>query len=180
MNATESIVLGGGCFWCIEAIFQGFKGVGKVESGYSGGAEATAHYEAVGYGNTGHAEVVRVYFDPQLISLDQILTIFFHAHDPTTLNRQGNDVGSQYRSAIFYSSPEQKIAAERVRDTIAAEKIWGTKELVTEISPLKGFFRAEDYHQNYYANNPSRGYCSIVIAPKVQKIRREFSALLAQ
>ena len=179
MKKNEAtIVLGGGCFWCMEAIFQNFKGIDKVESGYSGGTMENPSYEDVASQTTGHAEVVQVTFDSTVISLDQVLTIFFHAHDPTTLNRQGNDVGPEYRSIILYSSEEQKQAAEKIKSAIAAEKVWGNQPLVTEILPLKKFYRAEDYHQDYYKNNPRASYCSFVIAPKVQKIRKEFAALL--
>lgn len=177
-TSTESIVLGAGCFWCIEAIFQTFRGIEKVESGYAGGKRPNPTYEQVSSGATGHAEVVRVTFDPKILSLSQLLEIFFHAHDPTTLNRQGADEGTQYRSAIFYSSPEQLKIAEDVRDRVTLAKVWGNSPLVTEIAPLQEFYPAEDYHQNYYQSNPNRGYCSIVIAPKVQKIRKEFASLL--
>lgn len=174
----ESIVLGGGCFWCVEAIFQGFRGVLAVESGYAGGAAANPSYEDVSTGTSGHVEVVRVDFDPAEISREQVLTIFFHSHDPTTPNRQGNDVGPQYRSAIFYSDDVQRLSAEKVRDQIVKEKLWGARPVVTEIAPLKAFYGAEDYHQNYYENNKSNGYCSLVIAPKLYKVRKTFSELL--
>jgi len=173
----DTIVIGGGCFWCVEAILEGFKGVEKVESGYAGGTTENPRYEDVATRTTGHAEVVKVTFDPAVLSLKQLLTIFFHAHDPTTKNRQGNDVGPEYRSIILYSSDEQKKIATEVRDEIENQKVWGAP-IVTEIEPLKTFYRAEEEHQNYFQNNPQRGYCSIVIAPKVQKIRKEFAELL--
>ena len=177
---NESIVLGGGCFWCMEAIFQQFKGILHVESGYAGGEKESPTYHEVGDGDTGHAEVVRVEFDPKVISLSQVLTIFFHAHDPTTKNQQGADVGSQYRSAILYSSEAQHQTVTKVQDQIILSHLWGEKPIVTEIAPLKKFYRAEDYHQNYYRSNPSQPYCSYVIGPKVQKIRKEFAALLKE
>lgn len=178
-SPSETIVVGGGCFWCIEAVFQSFRGVEKVESGYAGGSAASPTYEEVSAGTTGHAEVVLVTFHPQEISLKQVLTIFFHAHDPTTKNRQGADVGTQYRSVILYSSDEQRKVAESVRDEIANEKLWAAP-LVTEIKALEQFYRAEDYHQNYYASNPTKPYCSIVIGPKLQKVRKEFHSLLKE
>ena len=175
----ESITLGGGCFWCLEAVFQNFRGVAAVESGYAGGKVGNPAYEHVSSGDTGHAEVVRVTFDPAVISLEKILTIFFHAHDPTTKDRQGNDFGTQYRSAIFFGSAAQRDTATKVRDEIARSGLWGKKELATEITALDTFYRAEEYHQNYYRSNPTKGYCLIVIGPKVQKIRKEFKDLLA-
>lgn len=178
-NSTDkNIALGGGCFWCVEAVFQQFKGVTHVESGYAGGATDSPDYRTVSYGDSGHAEVIQVYFDPSVITEEQILTIFFHAHDPTTLNQQGNDRGTEYRSIILFNSEEQKELALKVKDSIESQKIWGDKKLVTEIAPLKKFYRAEEYHQNYYANNPSKPYCSLVIGPKIQKVRKEFKELL--
>lgn len=177
-KGTESVVLGGGCFWCIEAIFQNFRGVKKVESGYAGGTSDNPTYEEVSSGRRGHAEVVRVFFDPAVITLKQILTIFFHSHDPTTKDRQGYDTGPQYRSIILYGSAEQRRVTEEVVTEVGAAKLWGEAPLVTEVAPLTKFFRAEEYHQNYYRNNSKNRYCSIIIAPKVQKIRKEFSSLL--
>ena len=174
---TEQITVGGGCFWCIEAIFQGFKGVEQVEPGYAGGVSESPSYKQVSTGTTGHAEVVRVTFDPAVISLHKLLTVFFHAHDPTTKNRQGADVGTQYRSIILYASDSQRAAAEQVKGEISAATVW-EDPIVTEIVPLLRFYPAEEYHRNYYLNNPNQPYCSIVIGPKVQKIRREFSDLV--
>lgn len=174
----ETLTVGGGCFWCVEAVFQQFKGVEKVVSGYAGGKDDSPTYEEVSSGNSGHAEVVQVTFDPTIISTEQLLTIFFHSHDPTTKNRQGADVGTQYRSIILYSSAAQKDAAERVMQKITADKLWGSAPLTTELEPLKKFFSAEEYHQNYFNLNASKPYCSFVIAPKVSKIRKEFKELL--
>lgn len=173
----QQVVLAGGCFWCVEAVYQAFQGVQKVESGYAGGTVANPTYEAVSTGQTGHAEAVRVTFDPGVIALDDLLRVFFHAHNPTTLNRQGADVGTQYRSAIFYSDEEQRLAAEKIRAEIAAERVW-PEPIVTEIAPLTVFYSGEDYHQNYYARNPSQPYCSLVIAPKLQKIYKLYAAKL--
>lgn len=175
---TESITLGGGCFWCVEAVLQQFKGVEKVESGYAGGNTKNPTYDQVSRGDTGHVEVVQVFFDPQVISLKQVLTIFFHAHDPTTKDRQGNDVGSQYRSAVLYENEAQHPIVDAVVKEIQDAKVWGAAPIVTEVKPLDHFYPAEEYHQNYYKNNPEQGYCSIVIGPKVQKVRKEFSQLL--
>ncbi|MBX7138150.1 MAG: peptide-methionine (S)-S-oxide reductase MsrA [Oligoflexia bacterium] len=174
----QTIVLGGGCFWCVEAVFQLFKGVEQVESGYAGGRTVNPTYEEISEGRTGHAEVIKVSYDPKIISLQQILTIFFHAHDPTTLNRQGNDKGEQYRSIILYKNEAERQAAESIKNEIAKSGLWGGKELVTQLEPLTEFYSAEDYHQNYYNNNRSKPYCSIVIGPKIKKIREEFGALL--
>jgi peptide-methionine (S)-S-oxide reductase len=177
-NSMEQITLAGGCFWCMEAVFQSFRGVENVESGFAGGHTDNPHYEDVVNGDTGHAESVRITFNPEIISPKQILTIFFHAHDPTTKDRQGNDVGSQYRSLILYSSEEQRLAAEQVKSEIVESRLWGDRSIVTEIVPLKAFYRAEDYHQNYYRNNANRPYCLLVVGPKVQKIKSEFKDLL--
>ncbi|MBX7144802.1 MAG: peptide-methionine (S)-S-oxide reductase MsrA [Oligoflexia bacterium] len=178
MTTQEAITLGGGCFWCIEAVFQAFKGVTGVVSGYAGGSVDKPSYDQVSTGRTGHAEVVQVTFDPKVISLEKILTIFFHAHDPTTLNRQGNDSGPQYRSVVFYASEQQHSVAEAIKAEIAKTGVWGSAPIVTEIQPLKTFFRAEDYHQNYFEQNSNQPYCSFVIAPKLKKIRAEFRELL--
>jgi peptide-methionine (S)-S-oxide reductase len=174
---VEIATLAGGCFWCLEAVFDELKGVESVESGYSGGHVQKPSYAQVCNGDTGHAEVVQITFDPQLLSLRDLLTVFFTVHDPTTLNRQGNDVGTQYRSAIFYHNEEQKKIAEAVIQEIGAEKIWDDP-IVTEVKPFDQFYVAEDYHQEYYKNNSFQPYCRIVIAPKVAKIRRKFAERL--
>jgi len=171
MNRSETAILGGGCFWCIEAVFDDLDGVLSVDSGYSGGMLANPGYEQVCTGKTGHAEVVRVNFDPDKISFSDILRVFFTVHDPTTLNRQGNDVGTQYRSVIFYRDSEQKRACEEIMHEIETANIWD-KPLVTELSPFKEFFPAENYHQEYFANNPDKAYCRLVVAPKLEKFRK--------
>lgn len=169
----ETATLGGGCFWCVEAIYQDVKGVESVVSGYSGGTAETADYETVCRGRTKHAEVVQVHFDPQVISFEEILEIFWATHDPTTKNRQGNDAGPQYRSVIFYHNAEQKATAEKSKAEVAPQ-IWD-KKIVTEISPFTGFWEAEEYHQNYYSTVGMRNpYCTFVITPKVQKFRKAF------
>jgi peptide-methionine (S)-S-oxide reductase len=173
----EVITLGGGCFWCLEAVFDNLKGVMDVVSGYSGGKTPNPSYEQVCTGMTGHAEVVQVTFDPQQVSFREILEVFFSVHDPTTLNRQGADIGTQYRSAIFFHSPEQKAAAEEVIHALKTEGIWG-KPIVTELAPFKAFYPAEDYHQEYFARNPGQGYCQAVISPKVAKFRKKFAERL--
>lgn len=173
---TEIATFGAGCFWCTEAVFQEFKGVLKVESGYMGGTVANPTYREVCTGNTGHAEVTRITFDPAVISYDELLEILWTTHDPTTLNRQGADVGTQYRSAIFYYSEAQKASAEKSKREVAPA-IWD-KPIVTEIVPASEFYPAEDYHQDYFANNPEAGYCRIVISPKVQKAREKFASKL--
>ncbi|MCA0236509.1 MAG: peptide-methionine (S)-S-oxide reductase MsrA [Bacteroidetes bacterium] len=174
---TEIATLGGGCFWCVEAVYQDLQGVLKVESGYSGGHIDNPSYREVCSGLTGHAEVIQVTFDPAVISFKEILEVFFTVHDPTTLNRQGNDTGTQYRSAIFYHSPQQKTIAEEVK--AASAEIWDDP-IVTEITPFDKFYKAEDYHQNYYKDNPNQGYCSFVIAPKVKKFRQKWAHKLKQ
>jgi peptide-methionine (S)-S-oxide reductase len=171
-NATEVATLAGGCFWCLEAVFDQVQGVTDVVSGYAGGSIPNPTYKQVCTGNTGHAEVVQVTFDPQAISFEEILEIFFGIHDPTTLNRQGADVGTQYRSAIFYHSPEQKAIAEALIRRLGAEHIW-PNPIVTEVAPLTAFYPAEDYHQEYFANNPYQPYCVAVVAPKVSKFRQK-------
>jgi methionine-S-sulfoxide reductase len=172
--SLEIATLGGGCFWCVEAVFQLVQGVEKVESGYSGGTRETADYKAVCSGTTRHAEVVQVHFDPAVITYEEILQIFFATHDPTTLNRQGNDRGPQYRSVIFYHSGEQKAVAERVMQEFAPT-LWDDP-IVTELSPLDAFYGGEEYHQNYYRNVGDRNpYCSFVITPKVSKFRKQFA-----
>jgi peptide-methionine (S)-S-oxide reductase len=164
---TEIATLGGGCFWCIEAVYQRIDGVKAVVSGYAGGDKADPTYEEVCYGTTGHAEVVQIHFDPNVISYEEVLDLFWKAHDPTTLNRQGADVGTQYRSIILYNGEEQQRAAERSKAKAAAAF---DSPIVTEIAPLTGFYKAEKYHQDYYRNNPHAGYCSFVIRPKLQKL----------
>ncbi len=175
----ETATLGAGCFWCVEAIFQDVKGVEKVESGYSGGTTKNPTYEQVCSGNTGHAEVAQITFDPSVVSFEQILTVFFHVHDPTTMNRQGADVGEQYRSAIFYHNDEQKKTAEKVKEDIEKSGLWDDP-VVTEITAFDTYYKAENYHQDYYNNNPNNSYCSFVIAPKVKKFYKEFGYLLKE
>ena len=167
----EVATLAGGCFWCIEAVFQGLRGVETVVSGYAGGDAANPSYEQVCAGSTGHAEVVQITFDPDEISFKELLEVFFTIHDPTTLNRQGGDVGTQYRSAIYHHSPEQREIAEETITGLAS--IWDDP-IVTELNELVNFYSAEDYHQNYFLKNPSQGYCTAVIAPKVAKARKDF------
>lgn len=172
-NKTEVATFGSGCFWCTEAIFERVRGVQKVISGYSGGTIENPTYKEVCTGTTGHAECTQIYYDPSLITYDELLEIFWKTHDPTTLNRQGNDVGTQYRSVIFYHNLEQKEKAEFYKKKLEEEKIWD-KPIVTEIVEFKKFYPAEDYHQNYYDNNPNQGYCAFVITPKVEKFEKIF------
>jgi peptide-methionine (S)-S-oxide reductase len=172
-GVIETATLAGGCFWCLEAVYDELKGVLDVVSGYSGGQVQNPTYRQVVTGDTGHAEVVQLKFDPQQISYREILKVFFTIHDPTTLNRQGADVGTQYRSAIFYHSEEQKEIATAMIREMEAEQVWDDP-LVTEIVPFERFYKAEDYHQEYYMNNLNEGYCRIVIAPKVTKFRAKF------
>ena len=171
--SEEVATLAGGCFWCLEAVFDDLRGVESVESGYAGGDTADPTYQEVCSGTTGHAEVVRVTFDPRAVTFKEILEVFFTIHDPTTLNRQGADVGTQYRSAVFYHTPEQKETAERTIAELDAAKIWGAP-IVTEVVPLEKFYEAEDYHQEYFRKNPNQGYCRMVVAPKVAKFRTHF------
>lgn len=173
MATQELITLGGGCFWCLEAVFERVDGVLVVESGYCNGEVSNPSYEAVCTGRTGHAEVVRVSFDPQRISLTEVLEIFFVIHDPTSLNRQGNDVGTQYRSGIYTHGPEQVAVAQAVLDVLQRES---RAPVVTELLPEQNYSRAEDYHQHYFANHPEQGYCAFVVAPKVEKFKRSFAA----
>jgi peptide-methionine (S)-S-oxide reductase len=175
--SSETIVLGGGCFWCTEAVFSDVKGVTRVLPGYSGGKVPDPTYEAVCTGTTGHAEVVEVVFDPTVVSLHDLLVIFFTTHDPTTPDRQGNDVGTQYRSVVFYRTPAQKAAAEAVVRELEAEGVWKRK-VVTQVVPFAAFYPAEEYHRNYFRRNPERSYCQIIIAPKVAKFRKEHAAQL--
>jgi peptide-methionine (S)-S-oxide reductase len=172
-GSKEIATLAGGCFWCLEPVFDDLKGVEDVVSGYSGGAVANPTYRQVCTGNTGHAEVVQVTFDPQVLSFADLLRVFFTIHDPTTLNRQGADVGTQYRSAIFYHSPEQKAAAEQVIAELGAAGVW-SNPIVTEVAPFEAFYPAEDYHQEYFQNNPGQPYCQVVVAPKVAKFRKQY------
>ena len=169
----ETATLGAGCFWCVEAVFDDLKGVEDVVSGYAGGHTENPTYREVCNGTTGHAEVAQIRFDPSVISFKDVLRVFFSVHDPTTLNRQGSDVGTQYRSAVFYNSEEQKQAAEEVVKEITDESVYDAP-IVTEITPLKKFWVAEDYHQEYFANNPSQPYCTAIVAPKVAKFRKKF------
>ena len=172
-SEKEVATLGGGCFWCLEAVFQDLKGVEKVESGYAGGTLPNPSYEQVCTGTTGHAEVVQITFDPQVISFRELLEVFFTIHDPTPRNRQGPDVGTQYRSAIFYHNESQKAIAEEVIRELNAAGIWDAP-IVTEVVPLRAFYRAEAYHQEYFKRNPSQPYCRVVIAPKVAKFRQRY------
>ncbi len=170
----EVATFAAGCFWCTEAVFQRLKGVVKIESGYSGGSVPNPTYEAVCTGQTGHAECTQITFDPKIISFKELLEVFWKTHDPTTLNRQGNDVGTQYRSAIFYHSDEQKELAEKYKKELDSEKIWDAP-IVTEIVPFKKFYKAEDYHQDYYNKNGNQPYCSFVITPKLEKFKKVFA-----
>ncbi len=176
-HGKDVATLGGGCFWCIEAVFRHVRGVASVESGYMGGKHPNPSYEAVCTGVTGHAEVVQVTFDPTVISYRDVLEIFFAIHDPTTLNRQGNDVGTQYRSVIFYHSPEQAATAKTVMASLTAAHVFDAP-IVTEISPAPTFYAAEAYHQDYFARNPSQAYCAYLIAPKLAKFRLQFTSKL--
>ncbi|HEY7657651.1 MAG TPA: peptide-methionine (S)-S-oxide reductase MsrA [Burkholderiales bacterium] len=180
MNATTAApdskavaTLAGGCFWCLEAVYDGMKGVTSVESGYMGGKTANPTYEQVCGGDTGHAEVVRITFDPAIVSFKELLEVFFVIHDPTTLNYQGNDFGTQYRSAMFYHTPQQKTDAEEVIARLTAAKLW-RDPVVTELTPASTFYVAEGYHQEYFARNPYQPYCKAVVAPKVAKFRKQF------
>ena len=172
-HSTETAVLGGGCFWCTKAEFQLLPGVKSVASGYAGGTTENPTYKQVCTGETGHAEVIQIEFDPQVVSYDKILQTFWEAHDPTTLNRQGNDSGTQYRSIILYNSEAQRVAAEKSK--AEAQKHF-KRPVVTEIVPLKKFYKAEGYHQNYYRTNPNQPYCQVVIQPKVQKFEKKLEA----
>lgn len=165
-DSRETATLGGGCFWCLEAVFEQLRGVERVESGYAGGTVASPSYPQVCTGDTGHAEVVQITFDPAILSFGELLDVFFDIHDPTTLNRQGADVGTQYRSVIFYHSAEQK--------RIAEEKLAALPAAVTQVVPFEAFYKAEDYHQGYFQHNPRQGYCQAVVAPKVAKFRSHF------
>lgn len=176
-NKLEKATLGGGCFWCTEAVFQDLKGVHKVVSGYAGGQVENPTYHQVCTGRTGHAEVVQITFDPEIISFEDLLYVFWRTHDPTTLNRQGADVGTQYRSVIFYHTEEQKALAEKSQAETDASGLWHNP-IVTEISPFTKFYEAETYHQNYFNQNAYQPYCRAVIDPKVRKFRKEFQTKL--
>ena len=172
-NQAEKITLGGGCFWCVEAVFDELKGVTDVVSGYAGGSVVNPTYRQICTGTTGHAEVIQVSYDPARTTTREVLEVFFTVHDPTTLNRQGADVGTQYRSVIFYHTPDQKAVAEQLIKELNAAKIWKSP-IVTEVTPFKVFYPAEDYHQEYYRMNGSQPYCRIVIEPKVTKFRKQY------
>ncbi len=173
-NSMEVATLAGGCFWCLEAIFDELEGVEKVVSGYSGGKTANPSYKEVCGGRTGHAEAVQIVFDPKMISYREILALFFSMHDPTTLNRQGDDVGTQYRSVIFYHDDKQRAIAEQLIMELNAAKIWSSP-IVTEVAPFSAFYPAEDYHQHYFKQNATQSYCQVVIAPKLEKFRKHYS-----
>jgi peptide-methionine (S)-S-oxide reductase len=174
---SETATLGGGCFWCLEAVYNELRGVEHAVSGYAGGSLPDPTYDQVCSGRTGHAEVVQVTFDPSIISYREVLEVFFAIHDPTTLNRQGADVGTQYRSIIFYETPEQEEVARSVIDEVKASGVWHAP-LVTQVEPLKQFYPAEEYHQRYFERNPYQPYCQIIIAPKVAKVRERYLARL--
>jgi peptide-methionine (S)-S-oxide reductase len=173
----EKATLGGGCFWCLEAVYQELQGVHKVVSGYAGGTVETPTYEQVCMGRTGHAEVVQITFDPRVIRYEDLLEVFWHIHDPTTLNRQGADVGIQYRSVILYHDEAQRAIAEKSKQEADASHLW-PNPIVTEIAPLTEFYEAERYHQDFYRSNPAQPYCFVVIDPKLRKLRKEFAAKL--
>ncbi|MGE0495248.1 MAG: peptide-methionine (S)-S-oxide reductase MsrA [Vulcanimicrobiota bacterium] len=175
----ETAILAGGCFWCTEAIYQNLKGVVAVDSGYTGGPVKNPTYKMVCSGDTGHAEGVKITFDPKVISYEQLLDVFWHTHDPTTLNRQGNDVGTQYRSAIYYLNDEQKEKAEKSKAEVGKSGLWDDP-IVTEITAAGPFYSAETYHQDYYDNNQNQPYCSLVISPKLKKFRQKYSDMLKQ
>ncbi|MBI2011268.1 peptide-methionine (S)-S-oxide reductase MsrA [Candidatus Daviesbacteria bacterium] len=175
----ETATLAGGCFWCTEAIFKRLKGVISVTSGYSGGKMENPSYDQVVHGNTNHAEAIQIKFDPHIISFETLLEVFFALHDPTTLNRQGADIGTQYRSVIFYYDDKQKKIAEEVKTKVEKSKMY-SDTIVTEITPFSNFFKAEDYHQNFYENQNNSPYCSIVIDPKIQKLLEKFNSLVKE
>lgn len=170
----EVATLAAGCFWCTEAAYSIIKGVERIEPGYTGGTIHNPSYEQVSTGTTGHAEAAQIYFDPKVISYREVLEVFFTIHDPTSLNRQGADVGTQYRSAIFYANPEQKAEAEKLIDELTKEVIWN-KPIVTSVEPLKEFYRAETYHKDYFKKHPKEPYCQVVIAPKIIKLQHRFA-----
>jgi peptide-methionine (S)-S-oxide reductase len=175
----ETATLAGGCFWCLEAAFEGLLGVVSVIPGYTGGQTPNPSYHDVCTGTTGHAEAVQITFDPGVISFRDLLEVFFSIHDPTTLNYQGNDIGTQYRSAIFYHTPEQKAEAERIIGELTAASVW-PRPIVTEVKPLTGSYPAEEYHHQYFRRNPEQGYCQVVIAPKLDKFRKKYAAMLKE
>ena len=175
----QQVVFGGGCFWCTEAVFKMIKGVSSVLPGYAGGHVANPTYEQVCGGDTGHAEGVSIEYDPSLVKFTDLLTVFFASHDSTTLNRQGNDIGTQYRSAVFYTTPEQKVETEQFIAGINASNPSGDP-VVTEVTPLDVFYVADDYHKDYYARNQNRDYCQVIINPKLEKVQKEFANLLAE
>ncbi len=176
-DEREIATLAGGCFWCLEAVFDDLRGVANVESGYSGGDTQNPSYEQVCVGTTGHAEAIQLTFDPNAISFQKLLEVFFSVHNPTTLNQQGADEGTQYRSVIFYHSPEQKDVAESVIKEVNDSKVWNDP-IVTEVTPFVAFYRADDYHQDYYNRNSRQSYCQMVISPKLAKFRKQFKSLL--
>jgi len=176
---SEKALLGGGCFWCLDAVFRKVQGVSTVVSGYAGGARANPSYEQICTGATGHAEVVEITFDPAVISFQDLLEIFFVIHDPTTLNRQGNDTGTQYRSVIFYRNEEQRETARQIMDAMSTSKAFASP-IVTELSAAPAFYPAEAYHQNYFALHPEQGYCQVVINPKLAKFRQKFAHKIAE
>jgi peptide-methionine (S)-S-oxide reductase len=177
MNSTQSAVFGSGCFWCYQGMFKSIKGVHDVTVGYAGGEVENPDYESVCTGETGHAEVFKVEFDPKIISYETLVDVFFHMHDATQLNKQGNDVGTQYRSVIFYTNDQQKEVAEKVKSRLENEKLF-EDEIVTEITQLDKFYEAEEYHQDYFEKNPYAGYCQFVISPKMSKFREKYAKLL--
>ena len=176
-DRTETATFGAGCFWCVEAVFKELKGVRSVVSGYTGGTTENPSYRQVCRGDTGHAEAVQITFDPEIISFEDLLQVFWHTHDPTTLNRQGADAGTQYRSAIFYHDQTQKEIAQRLKREVDQSRLW-PDPIVTEIAPFTSFYKAEPYHQNYYDSNWDQPYCQVVIEPKLRKFRKEFQSKL--
>jgi peptide-methionine (S)-S-oxide reductase len=176
---TETAVFGGGCFWCTEAVFSALKGVKSVMPGYTGGTTENPTYDTISGGRTGHVESIKIIYDPALIRYGDLLAVFFNTHDPTTLNRQGNDVGTQYRSAIFYADDAQKKEAEDLIAELNSKKAY-EKPVVTEVAPLGKFYDAEEYHRDYYKNHPDQRYCQIIIEPKLEKLQRKFAELLKQ
>jgi peptide-methionine (S)-S-oxide reductase len=177
MNEKEIAVFGGGCFWCTEAVFKMMKGVTSVLPGYAGGSTLNPTYAQVSEGNTGHAEVVRIEYDPTMVDYKNLLTVFFGSHDPTTKNQQGADIGTQYRSVVFYTTPEQKAQAESLIKDMNESNSAGAP-VVTEVQPLEKFYEAENYHHDYFANHPTAGYCQVVINPKLEKVQKQFADLL--
>ena len=174
---SQTIIFGGGCFWCMEAVFQMLQGVNSVTSGYTGGTTPNPSYEDVCTGTTGHVEAIKIEFDPEIIKLNDLLAVFFTTHDPTTLNRQGNDVGTQYRSAIFYTNPKQKTEIDQFIQKLTDDQVF-KDPIVTEVKPAGEFYEAEDYHKNYYRNNENKPYCQVIISPKIAKLRKQYRHLL--